>query len=203
MVLFISYRVCFVFSTPLCTIFFCKFTFPLVNFHLCIYQTKKKSSVFVHFQKAAMYYDIIFVSIQKMNAVKFSLSYRIPTEMQEKYIIALTKTWLDPWKIGLKYDIRKDWAYTCKTFGCFALSNINFLFFIIFIFFITQGCGIFVSPIKAIDLYLNGCFFAHAWEALNRPKIQLWNGFTSIRQNENWLLDGSRMWNTATHTQCR
>lgn len=47
---------------------------------------------------------------------------------------------------------------------------------------------------RAIDPYVDICSIrithCHAWEALNRPKIQLWNGFTSIHQNENWLLDG-------------
>lgn len=58
---------------------------------------------------------------------------------------------------------------------------------------------------RAIDLYIPFERLLHgrhwiAWEALNRPKIQLWNGFTSIHQNENWLLDGCIERNTQSTT---
>lgn len=199
--------------SPSMHIFFCKFTFPLVNFHLSIYQTREKKFCIRTISKSriVLRYHICREWMKIVYCFP-PFPHHSPTEKTVRKVYQwvdewkILKAWLDLWKIGFCCNIRKDWAYICMTICCFVLS-ICFLFFIFFIFFMNSMFYLVVeflfrSVWRKLSIYtfiFERQFRTYAWEALNRPKIQLWNGFTSIHQNENWLLDGCRVESSSTH----
>lgn len=75
-------------------------------------------------------------------------------------------------------------------------QQIKVIIFFFNVWMLLSQCGIAISVLFnciAIDIRMIVSYTVEtlpfAWTALNCPKIELWNCFTSIHQNENWLLN--------------